>query len=85
MAGSSPEFEEGRRIWSGLTEEQKGEIIRYAGRDLVEATSEDDPPPFPINRITVRQYAIQLLGQLALDKRAVDEEYATYSEEEQDQ
>jgi hypothetical protein len=85
MARSSPEFEEGRRIWSTLTEEQKGEIMRLASRDLVEATAEDDPPPFPINRISVMRYAIRLLGQLALDERAVDEEYVTYNEEEQDQ
>jgi hypothetical protein len=58
--------------------------MRAAGRDLVEATAEDDPPPFPINPLTVRRYAMQLLGQFALDKRAVNEEYATCTDDEEE-
>ena len=72
--GQDAELKEGIRLWGSLSDEQKADITRIAGSDLVEATAEDDPPPFALDPQRVRQYALFLLGAISLNAQAAEEE-----------
>ena len=72
---------EGLRVWQRLSAEDRAKITRIAGADLVEATAEDDPPPFALDPVRVRQYVLTLLGTVALDERSIEEEFFKHDDE----